>query len=71
MKITLGNIKHSFNNSYRSMHVYHSVHSLSQSVSTLRHPNLVSLIGVSLDEEPFYIITEYMAKVKQPFLLIV
>ena len=30
--------------------------------STLRHPNLVSLIGVSLDDHPTYLVTEYMAK---------
>ena len=28
----------------------------------LRHPNIESLIGVSLDETPIYLITEYMAK---------
>ena len=30
--------------------------------STLRHPNLVSLIGVSLDDSPVYLVTEFMAK---------
>ena len=29
----------------------------------LRHRNLVSLIGVSIDGTPVYIVTEYMAKV--------
>jgi len=29
----------------------------------LRHRNLVSLIGVSIDATPVYIVTEYMAKV--------
>ena len=29
---------------------------------TLRHPNLVSLIGVSLDNQPIYLVTEFMAK---------
>lgn len=29
---------------------------------TLRHPNLVGLIGVSLDEPPIYLVTEYMGK---------
>ena len=29
---------------------------------TLRHENLVSLIGVSLDAQPIYLITELMAK---------
>ena len=28
----------------------------------LHHPNIESLIGVSLDEAPIYLITEYMAK---------
>ena len=28
----------------------------------LRHPNIEPLIGVSLDETPIYLITEYMAK---------
>ena len=32
--------------------------------SSLRHPNLVSLIGISLDENPIYLITEFMAKVR-------
>lgn len=31
-------------------------------MTSLRHPNLVCLIGVSLDEMPVYLITEYMAK---------
>ena len=31
-------------------------------LSTLRHNNLVCLIGVSLDESPIYLVTEYMAK---------
>ena len=39
--------------------------SLFSSPSTLRHPNLVCLIGVSLDELPIYLITEYMAKVSK------
>lgn len=30
--------------------------------STLSHPNLVGLIGVSLDDQPIYLVTEYMAK---------
>lgn len=30
--------------------------------STLSHPNLVGLIGVSLDGQPIYLVTEYMAK---------
>ena len=29
---------------------------------TLRHENLVSLIGVSLDDHPVYLVTEFMAK---------
>ena len=32
----------------------------------LRHRNLVSLIGVSIDATPVYIVTEYMAKVCIP-----
>ena len=28
----------------------------------MSHPNLVGLIGVSLDGQPIYLITEYMAK---------
>ena len=32
----------------------------------LRHPNLVCLIGVTLDKLPIYLITEYMAKVSKP-----
>ena len=31
-------------------------------IRTLRHPNLVGLIGVSLDSTPICIITEFMAK---------
>lgn len=31
-------------------------------MTTLRHNNLVCLIGVSLDESPIYLVTEYMAK---------
>jgi c-src tyrosine kinase len=31
-------------------------------MTTLRHDNLVSLIGVSLDDHPIYLVTEYMAK---------
>ena len=34
------------------------------SFSTLRHPNLVCLIGVSLDDNPIYLIMEFMAKVR-------
>lgn len=30
--------------------------------STLSHPNLVQLIGVSLDSHPIYLVTEFMAK---------
>ena len=33
--------------------------------SSLHHPNLVSLIGISLNENPIYLITEFMAKVRQ------
>ena len=29
---------------------------------TLQHPNLVGLIGVSLDKPPIYLVTEYMGK---------
>ncbi len=29
---------------------------------TLRHENLVRMIGVSLDENPIYLVTEFMAK---------
>ena len=36
---------------------------ISPSHSTLRHPNLVCLIGVALDSNPIYLVTEYMAKV--------
>ena len=36
------------------------------SPSQLRHPNLVCLIGVTLDKLPIYLITEYMAKVSKP-----
>ena len=32
------------------------------SYRSLRHPNLELLIGVSLDETPIYLVTEYMAK---------
>ena len=28
----------------------------------LQHPNLVALIGVSLDGSPIYLVTEFMAK---------
>eukprot|EP00731_Ephydatia_muelleri_P016536 Em0009g960a len=31
-------------------------------MTSLRHPNLVCLIGISLDDNPIYLITEYMAK---------
>lgn len=31
-------------------------------MTTLRHPNLVSMIGVSFDPPPVYLITEFMAK---------
>jgi c-src tyrosine kinase len=31
-------------------------------MTTLRHENLVSLIGVSLDDHPVYLVTEFMAK---------
>jgi c-src tyrosine kinase len=31
-------------------------------MTTLSHPNLVGLIGVSLDDQPIYLITEFMAK---------
>jgi len=31
-------------------------------MTTLRHSNLVCLIGVSLDSNPIYLVTEYMAK---------
>ena len=36
--------------------------------SSLRHPNLVCLIGISLDDNPIYLITEYMAKVSQSLM---
>ena len=32
------------------------------SYRSLQHPNLERLIGVSLDETPIYLVTEYMAK---------
>ena len=31
-------------------------------MTDLRHPNVVHLIGVSLDEKPVFIVTEFMAK---------
>ena len=31
-------------------------------MTSLNHPNLVELIGISVDERPFYIITEFMEK---------
>ena len=31
-------------------------------MTSLHHPNLVSLIGISLNENPIYLITEFMAK---------
>ena len=31
-------------------------------MTSLSHPNLVKLIGVSVDEKPVYIITEFMEK---------
>ena len=31
-------------------------------MTDLRHPNVVQLIGVSLDEKPVFIITEFMEK---------
>ena len=31
-------------------------------MTSLSHPNLVKLIGVSIDEKPVYIITEFMEK---------
>ena len=36
------------------------------SPSQLRHPNLVCLIGITLDQLPICLITEYMAKVSKP-----
>ena len=36
--------------------------------SSLRHSNLVCLIGISLDDNPIYLITEYMAKVSQSLM---
>ena len=39
------------------------------SPSELQHPNLVCLIGVTLDKPPIYLITEYMAKVSKHYVL--
>ena len=50
----LENLESSFN--YPSLTVF-------VSLSALRHPNLVRLIGITLDKPPIYFITEYMAKV--------
>ena len=39
------------------------------SPSELQHPNLVCLIGVTLDKPPICLITEYMAKVSKHYIL--
>ena len=38
------------------------LHTHTHMYRSLRHPNLVCLIGVSLDEMPVYLVTEFMAK---------
>ena len=41
-----------------------AVNSCCAVIRELRHRNLVSLIGVSLDTSTIYIVTEFMAKVR-------
>ncbi len=43
-------------------HTHTHTHAHTLMCRTLRHVNLVCMIGVSLDEPPIYLVTEFMAK---------